>query len=289
MSAPVIDPELLRAFVAVAELLSFTRAASRLNRTQATVSLQVKRLEERLGVALLHRSTTRVELTEAGEGFLADARRILALNELALTRLAERRVGGCVRVGVMEDYGTKLLPSLLAAAAEHFPLVRVEIEIGLTARMLRRLGVSFDAVIAMHPEGTIEGELLRREQAVWAAAHDRATEALDPLPLALSTSDCLFRGWATQALDRAGRKWRLAYVSPSLAAIEAVVARGLAVTVVKRSMLAPCLRAVSDDQHAPSLPSAEIRLHRAAQLEHTAARIVNHLARGLRAASIHPS
>lgn len=288
MSAPVIDPELLRAFVAVAELLSFTRAAGRLHRTQATVSLQVKRLEERLGVVLLRRSTARVELTEAGEGFLVDARRILALNEFALAKLAERQVVGCVRIGVMEDYGTRLLPGLLAAAAKHVPLVQVEIEIGLTARMLRRLGVSFDAVIAMHPEGTVEGELLRREEAVWAAASDRATETLDPLPLALSTSDCLFRGWATRALDRAGRKWRLAYISPSLAAVEAVVARGLAVTVLKRSMLAPGLRAVPDAKQVPSLPSAEIRLHRAVTLSHAAAQVVNHLARGLRAESIDP-
>ncbi|WP_352800892.1 LysR family transcriptional regulator [Mesorhizobium sp. M0320] len=64
-----LDPELLRAFIVVADRLSFTRAAEQLNRTQAAVSLQVKRLEERLDAALFRRSTARVELTAAGRGF----------------------------------------------------------------------------------------------------------------------------------------------------------------------------------------------------------------------------
>ncbi|RUT92483.1 LysR family transcriptional regulator, partial [Mesorhizobium sp. M7A.T.Ca.TU.009.02.1.1] len=105
---PNLDPDLLRAFVVVAERLSFTRAAEQLNRTQAAVSLQVKRLEERIETILFRRSTARVELTAAGEGFLIDARRILALNEQAIARVSGQQVGGQVRIGVMEDYGTKI-------------------------------------------------------------------------------------------------------------------------------------------------------------------------------------
>ncbi|RUU08858.1 LysR family transcriptional regulator, partial [Mesorhizobium sp. M7A.T.Ca.TU.009.01.3.2] len=139
---PNLDPDLLRAFVVVAERLSFTRAAEQLNRTQAAVSLQVKRLEERIETILFRRSTARVELTAAGEGFLIDARRILALNEQAIARVSGQQVAGQVRIGVMEDYGTKILPRLLAGIAERFPLVQVEMEIGLTARLLKRLGSS---------------------------------------------------------------------------------------------------------------------------------------------------
>ena len=281
MRPPALDPDLLRAFVAVAEQLSFTRAAAMLNRTQATVSLQVKRLEERVGVALFHRSTVRVELTAGGEGFLADARRILALGDQAVARLSDQQPAGRVRIGVMEDYGIKVLPRLLATAKKQYPLIQVEMEIGLTAKMLKRLGSSFDLVIAMHPEGTAEGELVRREDAVWAAAPGHATEELDTLPVALSEPGCLFREWAIRALDGAARAWRLAYVSRSLAAVEAIVSQGLAVTIVKGSMLPPALRAVRSPQCVPSLPGAEIRLHRAAALTHSASLVVEHLARGL--------
>ncbi|UVK53402.1 LysR family transcriptional regulator [Mesorhizobium sp. AR02] len=286
MNIPSLDPDLLRAFVVVTDRLSFTRAAEQLNRTQAAVSLQVKRLEERLDTALFRRSTARVELTAAGEGFLTDARRILALNEQAIARVANQRVAGHVRIGVMEDYGTKILPRLLADIAERFPLVQVDMEIGLTALLLKRLGSSFDAVIAMHPDGTAEGDLICRERAIWAAAATRAVEEIDPLPVALSYPDCLFRAWAVEALDKAGRPWRLAYVSPSLAATEAIVEQGLAITVVKGSMLAPGLRGVPPGRHVPQLPGAEIRLHRAVRSSAGAALVADHLADRLRLSAL---
>jgi DNA-binding transcriptional LysR family regulator len=286
MSIPSLDPELLRAFVAVAEHLSFTRAAEQLNRTQATVSLQVRRLEERLGVALFRRSTARVELTAAGDGFLIDARRILALNEQAIARVSNQRVAGRIRIGVMEDYGTKVLPRLLADIAGRFPLVQVEMEIGLTARLLKRLGSSFDAVIAMHAEGATKGDLICRERAIWAAAADHAVEELDPLPIALSNPDCLFRSWAVEALNKAGLPWRLAYVSPSLSAVEAIVAQGLAITVVKGSMLAPGLRSIHSGRHLPPLPGAEIRLHRSETSPASATLVIDHLAHRLRSMAL---
>jgi DNA-binding transcriptional LysR family regulator len=148
--------------------------------------------------------------------------------------------------------------------------------------MLKRLGASFDAVFAMQPEGSSGGDLICREKAVWAASNNGATEELHPLPLALSDRDCLFRQWATQALDQAGKAWRLAYVSSSLAAVEAIVLQGLAVTVVKGSMLGPHLRALRSGPRLPRLPGAEIRLHQAAGIAQPAKLVVEHLAQGLR-------
>lgn len=283
MSAPILAPELLRTFVAVADRRSFTRAAAALNRTQATVSLRVKRLEERLGMALFHRSTTHVELTAAGQDFLTDARQILAVNECALARLARHHMAERVRIGVMEDYGTRVLPSLLADARIRFPLIHVEMDVGLTSKMLDRLGSSYDVVIAMHPAGAKEGEFIRSEQAIWATAPNYATEKLDPLPVALSDPGCLFREWAVRALDKAGRAWQVTFVSRSLTALEAIVAQGLAVTVVKGGMIPPGLRAVSAGVHVPPLPDAEIRLHRRPELNQPACFLAEYLAQGLRA------
>ena len=115
MTIPSLDPELLRAFVAVADHRSFTRAAVTLNRTQSAVSMQIKRLEDRLGVELFSRTKANVDLSAAGEGLLGYAKRILALNEEAVGRLAERKVEGVVRLGVMDDYGTCVVPPLLAS------------------------------------------------------------------------------------------------------------------------------------------------------------------------------
>ncbi|MGF6432587.1 MULTISPECIES: LysR substrate-binding domain-containing protein [Bradyrhizobium] len=282
MRAPILDPDLLQAFVAVAEHRSFTRAASALNRTQSAVSMQVKRLEERLQAELFHRSTSSVDLSAAGEGLLGYARRILSLNAEAVGRVRAHGTDGRVRLGVMDDYGTMIVPPLLKEFIASYPLIHVEMETGLTSTMTDRLGEAYDLVIAMHPEGRGEGELLRTEQAVWAASAAHRVEALDPLPVALYPQGCLFRSWAMQALDEANRPWRLAFVSHSLSAVEAIAAQGLAVTVVKSGTFPPTLRRLTARDGMPRLPRAEIRLHRAQNLSHAASLLADHLVAALR-------
>jgi DNA-binding transcriptional LysR family regulator len=277
MGVPVLDPDLLKAFVAVADHRSFTRAAAMLNRTQSAVSMQIKRLEGRLGVELFARSKVNVDLSSAGEGLLGYARRILLLNDEAVGRLRDHKVEGVVRLGVMDDYGSLVVPPLLSRFVSGYPLIHIEMETGLTATMVERLGSSFDLVIAMHPEGRGGGEFLRREQAVWAASASHPVEAMDPLPVALYPQGCLFRQWAMQALDRAKRPWRLAFVSHSLAAVEAIAAQGLAVTVVKSGTFPSKLRALSERDGMPKLPAADIRLHRASNLSRAASLLADHL------------
>jgi DNA-binding transcriptional LysR family regulator len=266
MNGRSLDPNLLRALVAVADQRSFTRAAAALNRTQSAVSTQIKRLEDQVGLRLLERSTARVELSAAGENLLGYARRILSLGEEAMRRLRDHDVRGCVRLGVMEDYGTLVLPSLLVAFTAAYPGVRIEMESGLTSRMVGRVGRDFDIVIAMHATGETSGVLLGREKAVWAAGPQFDARGIDPLPVALYPPGCLFRKWALEALDRSGRAWRLAFVSHSLGAVEAVAANGLAVTVVKESTLPPSLTVLGATEGMPRLPLADIRMHTATPL-----------------------
>jgi DNA-binding transcriptional LysR family regulator len=277
MSVPALDPDLLKAFVAVADSRSFTRAATRLNRTQSAVSMQIKRLEDRLGVALFNRTKANVDLSPAGEGLLGYARRILTLNDEAVGKLQERKVEGVVRLGAMDDYGTLIVPPALASFVACYPRVHVEMETGLTCSMPSRLGDAYDLVIAMHPEGTGEGEFLRREPAAWATGAFHPVERQDPLPLALYPVGCLFRKWAIEALDAAGRPWRMAFVSQSLGAVESVAAQGLAVTVVKAGTFPPKLRPLSERDGLPRLPAADICLHRAANLSQAGTLLANHL------------
>ncbi len=277
MNIPALDPELLQAFVAVADHRSFTRAAATLNRTQSAVSMQIKRLEDRIGVELFHRTKANVDLSSAGEGLLGYARRILTLNEEAVARLREQRIEGVVRLGVMDDYGTAIVPPLLASFLAGYPRIHVEMETGLTASMPARLGEAYDLVIAMHPAGRGGGEFLRREQAVWASSAEHPVEKQDPLPVALYPQGCLFRRWAMEALDAAKRRWRLAFVSHSLAAVEAIAAQGLAVTVVKRGTFPSRLRVLTERDGLPPLPTADICLHRSANLSRAGTLLADHL------------
>ena len=281
MTAPDLDPDLLKAFLAVAEHRSFTRAADQLNRTQSAVSVQVRRLEERLGTKLFQRGRAGVVPTAAGHELRAYAQRILALHAEAVGALRARKPEAVIRLGVMDDYGTIVIPPLLASFAREHPTVRVEIETGLTATMPARLGEAYDLVIAMHPQGRGDGELLRREQAIWAAAAACRATAEHTLHVALYPPGCLFRQWAADALDRAGRPWRLAFISRTLAAVESIAAQGLAVTVVKAGTLPPRLRRLGPRDGLPPLPMADIRLHRARDLSRPAALLADHLQRGI--------
>jgi DNA-binding transcriptional LysR family regulator len=146
MDLPALDPELLKAFVAVADQRSFTRAAARLNRTQSAVSMQIKRLEDRLGVTLFYRTRANVELSPTGEGLIGYARRILSLNDEAVARLREHKVEGIVRLGVMDDYGTSIVPPVLANFLTSYPLIQVQMETGLTSTMPARLGKAYDLI-----------------------------------------------------------------------------------------------------------------------------------------------
>lgn len=264
-----IDPALWRSLVAVADHGGFTRAARRLNRTQSAVSMQIRRLEDATGLTLFQRGNAEVRLTRDGEGMLSYARRILALQDEALSAMAVgdiagRRVAGLVRLGTMDDYATTFLPPLLARFRSEHPEVDIEVHTGLTATMHERVGRDLDLLLGMQPAGTGRGAVLRIEQPVWAIGRGSRAHRADPLPLALYPQGCLFREWAFRALDAAGRRWRLAYMSPSLGAVAAAAEAGLAVGVFKAGTLPKGLQRLDARHGLPTLPAAEIALYRPA-------------------------
>lgn len=125
-----IDLRHLRYFIAVAEELSFTRAAERLHIGQPPLSMQIRDLEERLGVRLLDRNKRRVALTEAGCRFLERARDVLARMEAAVDEA--RRLGrgelGVLRVGFTSSLPyTSTLPELLFRYRRQFPGVELQL------------------------------------------------------------------------------------------------------------------------------------------------------------------
>jgi DNA-binding transcriptional LysR family regulator len=277
MTRPLLDLDLLKAFVAVATQKSFTRAAGMLNRTQAAVSMQIKRLEGRVEVDLFRRTNSCVELTSAGEKLLGYATRLLELNDEAVDCLRKRGSERAIRLGVMEDYGSTVIPPLLSGFAAKNPSVQIEMLTGLTAFMPARLGEAYDLVIAMHPQGQGEGQFLRRERALWAVGQSYAPQSRNPLQIALFPKGCLFREWVVEALDASRLPWRLAFESHSHAAVESVVAQGMAVTVFKASTFPSNLRPLANDGKMPLLPDADIRLHRAPNLSPAASQFADYL------------
>jgi DNA-binding transcriptional LysR family regulator len=278
-----IEIDLLRAFLAVADGGSFTSAARALNRTQSAVSMQIKRLEETVRGALFERSSRHVALTRHGEALRGYARRLIALNDEALGHLREATFAGVVRLGAIEDYAAYTLPPILARFMAAHPNVSIETETGFSPDLLKRIGESFDLVLAMHPDGSRRGEVVRRERAVWIGSRQHAVYERPLLPLALHPAGCQFRAAALKALDRAKRPWRLAYVSQSLGAIEGAASAGLAITVTKSGTAPKGLAALGRAENLPPLPYFEISLHRRPHNKNRAAiALAEHLLLSLR-------
>jgi DNA-binding transcriptional LysR family regulator len=277
-----LDLDLLRAFVTVADLGSFTRAGERLGRTQSAVSLQIKRLEHMVGRPLMRRGPRHLELTRDGERLLPQARQMLRLNDSVLADIAEPEIEGLVRLGVPEDFATLHLPAVLAEFADAHPKVELEVTCDFTLNLEKAFRSGrFDLVlIKREPEVAIDGMRVWREPLIWVA-RDRVSFPGDgPLPLIVSPEPCVYRHRAMAALDKAGIPWRCAYTSTSLSGTQAAVRAGLGVAVLPREMCPPSLAALPETV-LPPLEDTEIALIEAPHLSPTARRFGQHVAEAL--------
>ena len=258
-----LDIDLLRAFVAVADTLSFTHAAQRLDRVQSAVSMQVQRLEDIVGKRLFARHRRMVALTYEGEVLLGYARRILQLNEEALEKLGQASLEGVVRLGAT-DMSTCFLPDVLSHFAQAYPRVQLEVHCDRSWHLLDAIDANeLDLALVTQECGRLGGKIVRQEPLVWVAARGHLVHEADPLPLAVFAPGCAYREAALRALDASDRKWRIAYSSPSQAALKAAVWAGLAVTVMAQSTVRKDFRVLGSDEGLPSLPLFEIRLYQA--------------------------
>ncbi|SDH19134.1 MULTISPECIES: LysR substrate-binding domain-containing protein [Alphaproteobacteria] len=266
-SLPPFDLDLLRTFVAIVDNGGFTRAAERVGRTQSTVSLQIKKLEENLKRRVFTREPGReLQLTPDGEILLTYARQILRLGDEARSRLMEPDVAGRVRLGTPEDFATVHLPEVLARFARAHPRVALEVNCDFTVNLLDGFSKGqYDLVLFKRELQSGAGGIgVWKEVLVWAGSPRLLLDRNEQLPLVLAPAPDVYRKAALGALDRAARPWRITYTSPSLAGLQAAVKAGLGVTVLPKEMVSAGLHILGGEQSLPDLPDSEIVLYRAA-------------------------
>src|ERR1700751_2491724 len=123
----LLDVDQLRTFIAIAETGSFTRAADVVHKTQSAVSMQMKRLEERVERPIFARDGRASKLTEDGERLLDYARRIVKLNVETLAAFSDEELSGRVRLGVPDDYADRYLPEIMARFSHSYPAVELSV------------------------------------------------------------------------------------------------------------------------------------------------------------------
>ncbi len=259
----LLDADQLKTFVAIVDAGSFTRAGDAVHKTQSAVSMQMKKLEERLGKPVFEREGRGSKLTEEGERLLDYARRIIKLNVEALASFAEAELAGRVRLGLPDDYADRYLPEILARFSQSNPRVEVTVVCEPTPMLVERIaGSDLDLAIITHTESRGTASVIRRERLFWVTSTRHAVHELSPLPLALGRSFCTWRQAATLALEGVGRPFRVLYSSWNSTAVGAAVLAGLAVSVLPESAVRTGMRILGSSDGFPSLPSCKIALLR---------------------------
>ena len=260
--AATLDLDQLKTFVAIAESGSFTRAADVVHKTQSAVSMQMRRLEERIGKPIFIRDGRQSKLTEDGERLLGYARRIVRLSHETISAFDDTGLSGSVRLGTPDDYADRFLPEILARFANSNPRVEVTVfcEPSLTLMEMARTGDLDLAIVTAC--GEMPTEVLRQEPLLWVTSAAHRVEKEEVVPLALSKAPCVWRSAGLESLTSAGRKYRVLYTSGNSTAISAAVLAGLAVTVLAESALRPGMRVLSEAEGFPRLPSCEIGIIR---------------------------
>jgi DNA-binding transcriptional LysR family regulator len=242
-----LPPDLLRSFVAVAQTGSFTRAAERVHLSQSTVSQHINRLEDLVGKSLFERDTRTVRLTRDGESLQNYAVRILDLMTEAMEHLRAPALSGHVRLGLSEDFASTGLTSALAGFVRRNPEVELTIAIDMSGDLFRQLDEGrHDIVFAKRLQGSRRGSVVRSEPLMWCVGSQASgLESYDVLPLALHPEPSVTRLRVLQALEAAGRPYRIVLSSFSLAALKAAVMAGLGVSAFVRFVMPEGLVRVS--------------------------------------------
>jgi len=263
MAAP-LDLDQLQSFCAVADCGSFTVAARRVNKTQSAVSMQIKRLEERLGQELFLRDGRSVVMTSEGDALYARARRMLRINAEIVDLFMNDELAGSIRFGVPDDYAVRLLPVILSGFQKTHPKIVVDVRCQPSEELLEGMRSGrYDLIVFTQGTSHEFGELFRTEKVFWVASHGGEALKCDPLPLAAGPPGCCWRDNAMEALNRIGHDYRIAYTSSNATAIASAVLSDLAVGFLPESALQPGMRVIAEDANLPRLQDAQIALMRA--------------------------
>jgi len=254
--------ELLRCFVTVIEQKGFSRAGEVLSLSQPAVSLRIKRLEDLVERTLLVRGNRELKPTPAGEQLLDYARRIVRLNDQAISALLTPSLTGTVRLGIPNEFAVSYLPRILGDFSRRYPNLTLEVTCDLSTHLLTRLQHrDLDLCVAIH-KGEVDAALEPwSEQLCWVAAKNYSPNPHKAVPLVVAPSGCVYRHRAQTALRRAGVQTRIAYTGTSYNGIRAAVAAGLGITALARSAVPDDLKIVDQDFDLPALAPASIAIH----------------------------
>lgn len=258
-----LDSDLLRAFLAVAEMGSMTGAADRIGRTQSATSMQVRRLEDILGQRLFTRLPRGVTLTERGAQLLPYARRVARILDEAAIALREAPLQGPLRIGICDEYSESVLPRVLSDFALRHPGVDVFVRIDYSRPQTQALETGeIDLAVVFEQAQSTTGEVLCIDPTVWVTSEMHNLHRLRPLPVAVYRRSAWCQSYAERSLNEAGIPWQAVFESDHSAGLRSAVRAGLAVAALSRSTIPAGCRALGPADGFPTVDASRVVLKR---------------------------
>lgn len=261
---PLLELDLLRTLVAIAETGNFSAAADSVGRTPSAISMQVKKMEETLGRPLFLRDSRSVSLTRDGEVLLEHGRRLLALNREMLARFVTPDLAGEVRLGAPDDAAERFLPGMLRRFADSHPGITLNVVVDGSARMIDmvRAGDLDLALITCEAgfKGDERAEVVFREQLVWACLAGGVAAERDPLPVSVWEESCVWRQAGLRGLEAQNRAYRIAFQSAHISGQRAAILADLAIAPLPASSLGGRIAEAPARAGLPALPAYALGL-----------------------------
>jgi DNA-binding transcriptional LysR family regulator len=246
-----LPTDLLRSLVAIVDSGSMLKATETVFLTQSALSLQIKRLEELVQQPLFNRKGRRLQLTDAGQNLVAQARQMLDINDSIIASLTGEPLAGPVSIGLVQDFAEALLTGVLRRFSALHPGSQLQVRVGGSAELLEDLrNAKLDVVMCLAPES--EPKALRRVPMIWIGQPELVKH--EAIPIATLETPCIFRSSMLRCLEYAGRRYRIAVETPSLTGLRAAVRAGLGVTCRTELFVDEELTPLIPKKHLPPLP-----------------------------------
>ena len=275
-----LPTELLRTFVSVFDLGGYTRAGEAVNRSQPAISLQMQRLEGLLDCKLVERDGRALKFTESGRMLAVYARQILRINDDAVAQFHQFDATGTLRIGLPTDFAIAFLQQTLTQFIGEHASVDLQISCDLSSQLCTQVdSESLDLAVAIVTEHQSQ-YLVKSWQVrpVWAVCGDVPLNDRQQVALLCHPEGCRYRERMVEALERAGKAWRIAYTSPDIAGLQSAVESGLGVTALTQKTLRPGMRVLGEADGFPTMKRIEVGLfYKHPQLSPAGHKLAEHL------------
>jgi len=260
---PVLELDVLKTFIAIADTGNFTTAAEAVFRTPSAVSMQIKKLEETLGTCLFRRDARSVSLTHNGEILLSYAKRMLALNNEAVSRFISPEMNGIVRLGAPDDIGELMLPGILKHLSDTWPSLAIEVTIDSSSNLHKAIDEGRLDLALYNFLGAVRAnpaEKVMAEQLVWVGKKHGQAHMKTPLPISVWDSGCIWRTRALDELTKTGKEFRIAYYCGSHMGQSAAIRADIAIAPLAKFLVQDDMVILGEREGLPDLGTYDIGL-----------------------------